>query len=160
MAVFDANFLVYWLDADATPPEAPRTQLPISDLKKRVASAITQIRLAGDELVIPTPVLSEYLVGADNAGAARLAAIKSHTWTRIADFDEHAAVELAALNRTAIAGGNKRAGVSEPWQKVKLDRQIVAIAKMEKQEVIYSEDEGLRKFAELAGIKAYSLADL
>jgi hypothetical protein len=47
-----------------------------------------------------------------------------------------------------------------PWQKVKIDRQIIAIARSEQASRIYSTDEDLRKISNLEGIKAFDLSDM
>ena len=46
-------------------------------------------------------------------------------------FGTRAAVEAAAAHREAMLAGDKREGSSASWAKVKFDRQIVAIAKVE-----------------------------
>ncbi|MYN38285.1 hypothetical protein GTP55_02760 [Duganella sp. FT109W] len=43
---------------------------------------------------------------------------------------------------------------------IKFDHQIVAIAKCNRVTTIYSEDAGLRRFAERLGMKALSIEDL
>jgi hypothetical protein len=50
------------------------------------------------------------------------------------------------------------------WAKVKFDRQIVAIAKVEKASMVYSDDEDVRKLAAAEGIpicvrSAFSVSD-
>jgi hypothetical protein len=57
-----------------------------------------------------------------------------------------AAVEAAAAHREALRAGDKKEGV-ESWPKVKFDRQIVAIAKVEGAEKIYSNDDDIVRFA-------------
>jgi hypothetical protein len=73
-----------------------------------------------------------------------------------------AAIELAAVEVLARRSGSKRfPGTSEfPWQKVKFDRQIVAIAKINGAHTIYSDDGGIRTFAEDVGIKVVSCWEL
>jgi hypothetical protein len=60
-------------------------------------------------------------------------------------FDLRAAVEVAAMTRAALDSGDKRAGLSGEWAKIKYDRQIVAIAKVEQAAAIYSDDTNLRQ---------------
>jgi len=64
-----------------------------------------------------------------------------------------AAVELATMTREAIRAGDKKDGSASPWQKVKIDRQIIAIARSRGATTIYSDDEGLAKFASIVGIE-------
>ena len=79
---------------------------------------------------------------------------------KIVPFDTRAAVELAALTREALATGDKRSGSTAPWAKVKFDRQIVAIARTEGAELIYSDDEDLRRCALNVGIVVLGIAEL
>ena len=59
-------------------------------------------------------------------------------------FDTLAAIECALLEETARANGGHKSGSSpEPWQKVKIDRQIVSIAKLVKATAVYSNDAGV-----------------
>ena len=160
MAVFDANFLVYLLDPGAKPPRDPNTGKPVTRVKERIDHLISQVENAGESVVIPTPALSEYLVKADKAGVRRLQAMRKQSCISIAEFDELAAVELANLTRMAVHGGNKKAGVDKPWQAVKIDRQIVAIAKAIGERVIYSDDLDLHAFAKESGIRACGIAHL
>lgn len=67
---------------------------------------------------------------------------------------------MAEITRAAITAGDKRSGASWPWVKVKFDRQIVAIAKVASANIIYTDDEGLRSFAEAQGLRVVRLAEL
>lgn len=71
-------------------------------------------------------------------------------------FDLRAAVEVAAMTAMAIANGDKRAGSTDRWQKVKVDRQITAIGVMERASAIYADDMGVVRLAKAARIAAVS----
>ena len=101
------------------------------------------------ELVSRVPERFSFLEG---AGPAVIERLSRSARFKIADFDTVAAVELAAMTREAVRAGDKRAGVEAPWQKVKIDRQIIAIAKSRGAAKIYSDDDGIMKFGSLAGI--------
>jgi len=79
---------------------------------------------------------------------------------RIEPFGARAAVELAMMTWEAQASGDKFEGEQAPWQRVKLDRQIVSIAKVAGAGAIYSDDEKLGRFAGRAGLQVVRLADL
>jgi hypothetical protein len=79
---------------------------------------------------------------------------------RTRPFDDRAAVETAIMTREAIAAGDKRAGSDAPWQKVKVDRQIIAIARVESATRIYSDDRNLVAFAKRLGMDVISTWDL
>jgi hypothetical protein len=68
-----------------------------------------------------------------------------------------AAIELTDRGKS---GKGKKGGSDAPYQKVKFDRQIVAIAKVNRAHTIYSDDADVRKFATKAGIKAVPTWDL
>ena len=61
---------------------------------------------------------------------------------------------------TAIAGGDKRAGSSAPWQKVKVDRQIVAIGVVGRASTIYADDQDVVRLAKVAGLATVSSWEL
>jgi hypothetical protein len=104
--------------------------------------------------------LAEVLVEAGDAGPAILEKIQTLARLRIAPFDQRAAVETAMMEREARAPGSKKAGSDQPWQKVKLDRLIIAIARVAGSDAIYSDDEGLSKFARSLGIDVRNTWDL
>ena len=114
----------------------------------------------GEKVVIPTPALAEFLVRADEAGAEYLRIMESRRVIRDAPFGKRAAVELAAMDREALDQGDKRGGSDSPYQKVKVDRQIVAIARVECEQEIYSNDSSLKRFAESKGLKVIHVAEL
>ncbi|MHB8885990.1 MAG: type II toxin-antitoxin system VapC family toxin [Methylovirgula sp.] len=78
----------------------------------------------------------------------------------IEPFDTRAAIEVAAMSRDAAASGNKRGNSNATWAKVKYDRQIVAIAKVNGATSIYSDDRDIATLAKTAKISVVSLADL
>ncbi len=64
------------------------------------------------------------------------------------------------MTRQAIDAGDKRGGSSAPWQKVKVDRQVIAIARVEGATHIYADDHNLTAFARQLGMEALSTWDL
>jgi len=112
------------------------------------------------KIIIPTPALSEFLVHAGNAGPAYLESINSSSSFKVAPFDQRSAIELAAMTKEAIQNGDKRGRSNETWAKVKFDRQIVAIAKIEGARVIYSDDNGLKNVASENGITVIRISEM
>ncbi|MEJ8631444.1 hypothetical protein P0F65_19920 [Sphingomonas sp. I4] len=113
-----------------------------------------------DTLIVPTPVLAEVLVGAEEGGPGLLAAISGMARLKVRPFGERAAIETAMMTREAIAAGDKRAGSQAPWQKVKVDRQVVAVARAEGATQIYTDDSNLVEFARRLGMDVFSTWDL
>ena len=106
-------------------------------------------------MVVPTPALAEFLVLAGNDGPQYLSELMNQPGFYIRPFDQMAAIELAAMELLARTKGGKKhpAPPDTPWQKVKFDRQIVAIARVHKATTIYSDDQHVKAIAEDVGIK-------
>lgn len=160
MAAFDTTFLVLLLDPNIQAPIDPETGNPVNHAKERIEHLITTLEQSAAKAVVPTPALSEFLVKAEAASGTYLEIMRSRAVFQIAPFDTRCAVELAAMNAAAKASGDKFLGATDSWQKVKFDRQIVAIAKVSGEDTIYSDDLGVRKFAKANGLKAYGVHDL
>ena len=77
----------------------------------------------------------------------------------IAPFDVRCAIELAFLNRGVFASGDPK-NPDEAYQKVKIDRQLLAIFKTCGVENIYTDDVGLSKRAVLCGLTPVLTASL
>ena len=152
MVVFDANFLIYFLD--------PKIKGGIGS-NPNIDHLVATIQKTGERIAVPTPALSKLLVKAGDAGPKYLEIVARSKFFRIAEFGERAAVEAAALHREAAAEGDKRGTTPKAlWAKVKFDRQIVAIARVVGAKVIYTNDDKRGKHAKAAGIDAFRLNDL
>jgi len=64
-----------------------------------------------------------------------------------------AAVHCAGLDNQAISDGDKKGGVRNSWQKVKIDRQIVAITQVARCDRIVTGDSDIEKIAGRAAIE-------
>jgi len=67
---------------------------------------------------------------------------------------------VAAATRKAIDAGDKRGGSRSAWSKVKFDRQIIAIAKVERASAIYSDDIHIGQFLKNSEIDVVRVGDL
>ena len=153
MAVFDATALLCFLEPDAKAPPDPETKEPVTDAKARIDVLIKKLDSRRETVVIPTPVLSEVLVHAGDAGPRYLEILNDTRCFRIEPFDQKAAIELAAMTRDAIATGDLRAGTDITRAKLKFDRQIVAIARASGQTEIYSDDRDIAKLGRALGLE-------
>jgi hypothetical protein len=153
MVLLDATAFSLLVNPHANPPKDPATGQPVSDAGERFQLLKVQIEKSGNTILIPTPALSEVLVSIGDAAPKVIELLNKSARFKIADFDQRAAVELAAMTRDAIRTGDKKSGWAEPWQKVKLDRQIIAIARVNQVEQIYSDDLSVKHFAEQIGMK-------
>jgi predicted nucleic acid-binding protein len=156
MITVDSTFLSLLLHPTAKAPKDPQTGKPIERLTDRLDFLVEGWSTDREKVIIPTPVLSEFLILADKEGADYLTLIDRSANFRVRAFDERAAVELAAVyvnaNASKSKAAKKREGAIGTWAKIKFDRQIVAIAKVNETDAIYTDDENLTKFAEQNGL--------
>ena len=160
MVGIDETTLCLMLYPNAYPPKDPATGKQVERVEDRIEKLIEDLDAENERIIIPTPALCEFLVLAGKDGPAYLDKIHESKTFLVKPFDEMAAVELAAIEHDAKRGGDKRGGTSSPWTKVKFDRQIVAIAKVNGAKRIYSDDEDVIKFATKAGLEAISTWNL
>lgn len=148
----DTNALIYLLD-----------RRPKDDLRVRLEGLVRDIEKTGGQLIIPTLVVAEYLVNADAAREAVLTRLVGSKFIRVAAFDMRAALECADMDSLARASGNKRSPFRKDrgpeWQKIKVDRQIVAIAKAHKATVVGG-DSDVESICSWAGVAHMLVKDL
>lgn len=150
MAVlFDTSVLLLAMHPDAALPIDPATQQPVEHARQRVDYLIRKLSKAREKVVIPSPVLAEILVHAGKSTNEYVQNFQQSPF-RIAPFDTRAAIECAdAIHRYGIKGKGKE----NPRAKIKFDRQIIAVAQVERAEAIYSDDEDIFKYGAQVGIK-------
>lgn len=155
MVSIDAGFLGLMLYPTAKAPEDPNTQKPTEKAKERIEQLMEDLDAKRERIIIPSPALAEFLVLAGKDAPQYLSEIALRPSFYVQPFDQLAAVELAAMELLARGQGHKRSPlpITVPWQKVKFDRQIVAIAKLHRAHTIYSDDGDVRGIAEDVGIK-------
>lgn len=155
----DSSALALMINPAANPPVDPATKAPVTKARQRVETFVASLG-ASDTLIVPTPTLAEILVQAEDDGPAFLEQVNSYSRVRVKPFDQRAAVELAATTREAKAKGDKKSGSTAPWQKVKLDRQIVAIAVVARASHLYTDDGNMAAFGRAVGLNIISTWDL
>lgn len=145
----DANVIVAWCSGKTS-----------ADMKERLDQLLLEAHRDKRRIIIPTPAMAEFLVRAEEASTAAFAALEKRAAVYVAAFDRMAAFECALLDAAALNRGDKRDGSTEPYQKIKIDRQIIAIAKVHACGLVIAEDEGVRKIAQRVGIEAKTIAEL
>ena len=162
MVSMDAGFIGLLLHPAAKPPNDPATKKPLIRAQDRIEKLVEDLHASNERVVIPTPALCEFLVLAEKDGPQYLAELALQPGFYIRPFDQMAAVELAAMELLARGKGGKRlpTGPTTPWQKVKFDRQIVAISKVHQVHTIYSDDSDVKAIAESAGMKVITCWEL
>ena len=160
MVVFDATVLSLLLWPEARPPDDPNTGKKVTRCKERIEFLVQTLHSKRETIIIPTPVLSEVLVVTGEDGLAYVPIFQKSTTFQLAAFDTLAAIELAEINRQARVAGDKKSGTDAPYQKIKIDRQIVSIGKVAAAHTIYTNDTSLSTFAAKAGIKTIGVHEL
>jgi predicted nucleic acid-binding protein len=163
MVVFDSTVLLLVLDPNTKPPIDDATGMPVIKAVERMEYLIENLTADKKKVVIPTPVLSEVLVHAGDATQRYLEILNGQSVFRIAPFDQKAAIEVALAMRDAIKRGGHRVDAAHPnptKTKIKFDRQIVAIAKAEGAEIIYSDDKDVHNYAKHSALACFRTADL
>ena len=150
MVVFGANVLIALVSPQTSSDDLARINKLIADLSKRKSY-----------VGVPTPALAEFLVRTDGATQAILETLERKSGVRMLPFDKRAAYECALLDQKARVTGRKRGSAGDaPYQKVKVDRQIVAIAIANGAEMIVSGDDKLIAVARDMDLKAVTISEL
>jgi hypothetical protein len=158
MVVFDTSFLLLAFDEACKPPQDPQTGRALAQFEARMTLLIET--LASTRILIPTPALAEYLVKAGKDRDARLTNFTNSKVFRVVSFGLRAAEECALLAESD-GNGHKKLGFPEETRvKVKFDRQIIAIAKVENAHTIYTDDTNLAKKAKTTGLQAVLPSEL
>jgi predicted nucleic acid-binding protein len=145
----DANFIVAYV--------SPKTN---SDDRARIDHFMDCAEKAKSKIVFPMPAIAEFLVGADLAGVEFLNRLDRKTFLIMADFNRAAAFELAQIDRAARNMGDKKDETTAPWQKIKVDRQIVAIGKSMGAALVISGDGSVRNNALRIGMQGMTIQEL
>lgn len=162
MIAFDSNFVTVMANSSAPVRIDPATGKQIENLTGRISHLIETLSKKKETILIPTPVLAEVLVLADSDAPVFLEKLNKSGRVVIGSFDQRAAVELAMMTRDARAKGDKRDGnpTDYPYQKIKVDRQIIAIARVYGASAIYTDDENMANYARRLGHSVLTFSDL
>ena len=149
MIILDTNTLVQLVVVDQA-----------SDDAHRLKGLLETAKRDGMVIGIPTPVFAEFLVRADDATTELLVALDRKAAVRILPFDKKSAHECALLDQAAYARGGKKAESKQPWQRVKIDRQIIAIARANGATQIITSDKDLIAHSNRYGLEIRRVGDL
>jgi len=160
MVGIDSTFLSLMLHPKARPPLDPATNKPVDRFEDRIEKLLGDLDADSERIILPAPALCEFLILAGRDAPAYLDRIVAMKTILVKPFDEKAAIELAAKELEDRAAGSKRGSSSETWNKVRFDRQIVAIVKANGGTRIYADDDGLKKYAVRCGLTTVSTWEL
>lgn len=149
MIIFDANILISLAQGSEG-----------EDTYERIAGLVQELNQKKQVIGIPTPAWAEYLCGSDIASVQIIEAVKKKGAIRILPFDEKAALETALIQRAAASFGKKKGANNAPWQKVKIDRQILAVARCNQVTTIYTDDDNMIAEANRLGIQAIRSSEI
>lgn len=147
--LIDSNFLIAWKCRSAS----------IGD-RERAHRFADRLKAIDSRIIIPTPAIAEYLVKASTTVIADMHALSMDQAVVIGPFDYGAALSLHILDRAARSFGDKKDGIEAPWQKIKTDRQIVAIAHAQRCYLVVTGDQSVMTNALRAGIPCCPIDDL
>lgn len=156
---FDSTMLSTLLNPNIGVPRDPATNKPVEWPKERVQGLIVKLQKERGKIVIPAPVTAEILTLIGPTNTDYLSIVNRARVFEVVPLDEKAAVELAFLNRDVFSTGDKK-NKAQAYQKVKVDRQILAICKVAGCDTLYTDDKGLIASAKLCGITTVRLCDL
>ena len=152
MVEFDTTFLTWMF--------VPGAKHSLADAQIRVNFLLSELSGRGDQIVVPTPALSEILIRSGKAKNAIIQELNKNPRFIVAPFDMRAAIELSLMSDAAISKGDKKHGTAATWAKVKFDRQIVAIGKVLRVSCIYSDDGDVRAIGTREGLTVSGVADI
>lgn len=158
---FDSGILILLLQEGAGAPVDPESKEPITRPKDRVEHLKQSLAQERSKILIPTPAFSEFLVNAGDALEKYVDHISNEACFEVVPFSVRASIEAAvAIHRAKQVRRTLDEAEKAAWQRVKIDIQILATAKVNKAEVIYTTDKGVVAQAELMGIPAFHLAKI
>ncbi len=114
MVLFDNTFLTLVLHPTLKkPPLDPSTGRVVEDVPERIELLLETLEQDRETIIIPTPVLTEFLTLAGDDGPRILTQLEEDRNYSIEPFDKMAAVELAVMNQSIRAKGGGRRGDQE-----------------------------------------------
>lgn len=156
MVVLDTSVLLLLLDPNAKPPLDSKTGIPLDRCQERIACLLEQFEKTKTVALIPSPVLCEVLVRAQNHKPL-LDGLSKSPILEVGDFDTAAALATADLIKAMLSSGEP---MVDSKARAKFDAQILGIAKTRNATAIYTDDKRLARQAVANGITAISTADI
>lgn len=158
MVLLDTSVLAHLLFPTGHAPIDPATGHPVTFCQERLQHFVQTHQKT--KILIATPSFAEFLVHAGDRHEEVIQTLKGTSAFKVVPFDEVCALECAMLEQEARLNGGKRGASSAPWQKVKIDRQILATALVHNVTAIYTDDASLKALSEQLGLPAFGIADM
>lgn len=163
--IVDTNILINLMKTQSSTPYSLGENgfSDIADIELRSKALLEHIERSGGTIVIPTPVLAEYLFGIQGEAnkIKHVELISKMNCFEIISFEDLAAIECSMLfSVQEFKQFKAKINSNETASKIKYDRQIIAIAKANQINEIWSTDAGVIRKAEEVGIIVKSLLDI
>ena len=159
--VWDATMLSLLLHQTARIPAAPGSEKPITQARERIEKLLAELGRQKETILIPAPALTEFLYLVEEAGPGYLQTIDKKASFEVAPYDEKAAIEAAEIMKKFKKEDGKPFGSGDgARQMVKVDQQIVAIAKSVGVDCLYTADHGMFRMAQRLNLPVRGLWDL
>ena len=157
--VIDTNVLVQIMQNEgATDLIDPESDQVVVNAFGRAQALIERIDSLKGVVILPAPVVAEYLLGIDRKSyQLHLDVMNSVKCIEVSPFDQVAAVECAMLVSNQEM---KQLDPESKMAKLKYDRQILAIAVASGAKEIWTHDKQLFKRSKAVGITAMSLGSI
>lgn len=157
--VIDTNILVQIMqNGSATDLYDPETGEVIQNAFERAEALVEWIDSIKGVVVLPAPVIAEYLLGIDRGHfQLHLDMLNGFKCIEISPFDQLAAIECAMLVSNQEL---KQLDPDAKMAKLKFDRQILAVALASGAKEIWTHDKQLFKRSRAVGLPAKSLASI
>jgi len=156
---FDNTMLSILLNPSGRIPLDPATGQPVLMAKRRAEFLVESLAKSRQKIVIPTPAQAELLTAIGPDAQQYFDIIARSRLFELASFDPRCAIELAILNRGIFAAQDLK-NPSEAYQKIKVDRQIIAVFLVAGVKDVYTDDEGMVRRARLCGLNPITTAQL
>ena len=125
---FDNTMLSILLNPNGRIPLAAGSHIPVELARERAEFLIVGIQKSRRKIIIPAPACAELLTVIGPAAEQYINLVGRSRIFEIGNFDARCTAELALLNRDAFAHQDDK-DKAEPYQKRKVDRQIIAYVK-------------------------------
>jgi len=162
VVLFDTNFILAFFNEIKDPIIDKASRDPIEYIDQRVVALVERLQKEQNTIGIPTPALAEYGIRSGRSTQEIFKIISQSPRIEVLPFDQKAALECAIMARAGYEKKNKRydANPNAVYQKLKIDRQIVAIAKACCVTDVYSHDSDVRILCGYHGIPCHNFLDL
>lgn len=130
------------------------------DDQLRMDGLVAELARKREPIGIPAQVWAEFLHAASPEEFEQSQSLLKTSAFRFLPYDMRAAIENAEISKAGQAARKSLKGKIRERQAVKVDWQIIAIAKVHNARILLTNDDAMLKEAERAGTTCQSISDL